>query len=153
MTENTPHPVQHPLPAGVHDTFTYPCNDCGGPVSVVSSTRQPHACNTISDEAVEAAANAISEVSGMRFDGFWTRVEDLEPEDREHALREAKAALEAAFPHLAFTWTEWGVRRDQDSAIYSEAAARETVIRQRKRKMKSFLIKRQVGPWELADQP
>jgi hypothetical protein len=47
--------------------------------------------------------------------------------------------------------TEYGVRRDADSAIYSEAAARDTVERQRKRKMKSFLIKRQVGPWELVE--
>lgn len=45
---------------------------------------------------VEAAANAISESSGMRFDGFWSRVEDLEPEDRTHALAEATAALAAA---------------------------------------------------------
>jgi len=55
---------------------------------------------TIPAEAVEAAANAISECSGMRFDGFWSRVEDLEPEDREYALKEALAALEAASPHL-----------------------------------------------------
>lgn len=45
---------------------------------------------------IEAAANAISESSGMRFDGFWSRVEDLEPEDREYALAEAKAAINAA---------------------------------------------------------
>jgi hypothetical protein len=45
---------------------------------------------------VEAAANAISEASGMRYDGFWSRVEDLEPEDRDYALKEASAALEAA---------------------------------------------------------
>ena len=51
-------------------------------------------------EAIEAAANAISESSGMRFDGFWSRVEDLEPEDREYALREARAALEAAAPYM-----------------------------------------------------
>ena len=50
----------------------------------------------ISDEAVEAAANAISECAGMRFDGFWSRVEDLEAEDRDYALMEARAALEAA---------------------------------------------------------
>ncbi len=50
----------------------------------------------ITDEAVEAAANAISEASGLRFDGFWSRVEDMEPEDREYALKEARAALEAA---------------------------------------------------------
>ncbi|MDF9748607.1 hypothetical protein [Arthrobacter sp. ES3-54] len=54
----------------------------------------------IPDEAVEAAANAISEASGMRFDGFWSRVEDLEPEDREYALAEARAALEAAAQHM-----------------------------------------------------
>lgn len=54
----------------------------------------------IPNEAVEAAANAISQSSGMRFDGFWSRVEDLEPEDREYALAEARAALEAAAPHM-----------------------------------------------------
>ena len=43
-----------------------------------------------------AAANAISEYNGMRFDGFWSRVEDLEPEDRDHALAEATAVLAAA---------------------------------------------------------
>ncbi len=62
-------------------------------------------------------------------------------------LRAVAAGLEAK----ATTATEWGVRRDADSAIYSEKAARETVQRQRKRKMKAFLIKRQVGPWELAE--
>ncbi|MGY4543277.1 hypothetical protein ACVWY0_003210 [Arthrobacter sp. UYNi723] len=51
----------------------------------------------------------------------------------------------------ATTTTEWGVRRDADSAIWSEAAARETLQRQRKHKLKTFLIKRQVGPWELAE--
>lgn len=55
----------------------------------------------IPDEAIEAAANAISECSGMRFDGFWSRIEDLEPEDREYALTEARAAIEAAAPHIA----------------------------------------------------
>jgi len=48
---------------------------------------------------VEAAANVISESSGMRFDGFWSRVEDLESEDREYALKEASAALDAADAH------------------------------------------------------
>jgi peptidoglycan/xylan/chitin deacetylase (PgdA/CDA1 family) len=38
------HPVEHPLPAGVYDTFTYACNDCGGTISVLSSTRRPHTC-------------------------------------------------------------------------------------------------------------
>lgn len=50
----------------------------------------------MSTERVIAAANAISESSGMRFDGFWSRVEDLEPEDREYAIAEATAALAAA---------------------------------------------------------
>ena len=45
---------------------------------------------------VKAAANAISKYAGMRFDGFWSPVEDLEPEDRKHALAEARAALAAA---------------------------------------------------------
>ena len=55
----------------------------------------------ITHEAVEAAANAISEASGMRFDGFWMRMDELEPEDRDYALAEARAALEAATPFLA----------------------------------------------------
>ena len=57
--------------------------------------------------AIEAVANAISECSGMRFDGFWSRIEDLEPEDRDYALMEARAAIEAAAPHLkAEAWRE-----------------------------------------------
>lgn len=61
----------------------------------------------ISDKAVEAAANEISKSSGMRFDGFWSRIEDLEPEDREYALAESRAALEAAAPYLmAQAWEE-----------------------------------------------
>lgn len=60
---------------------------------------------SIPNEAIEAAANAISKCSGMRFDGFWSRIEDLEPEDREYALKEARAALESAAPHmLAAVW-------------------------------------------------
>jgi len=54
----------------------------------------------IPEAAVEAAANAISRCSGMRFDGFWSRIEDLEPEDREYALAEARAALEAVASHM-----------------------------------------------------
>lgn len=50
----------------------------------------------MSTERVIAAANAISESSGMRFDGFWSHVDELEPEDREYALAEAGAALAAA---------------------------------------------------------
>jgi hypothetical protein len=60
------------------------------------------------------------------------------------------AVREAGYQKVA-TETEWGVRRDADSAIYSEAAARDTIQRQRKHKLKAFLIKRQVGPWELAE--
>jgi hypothetical protein len=77
---------------------------------------------TIPDEAVEAAANAISEASGMRFDGFWSHVEDLEPEDREYALKEARAALEAASPYyqnaLAEVWQQayWQGCDDERSA-------------------------------------
>lgn len=56
--------------------------------------------SSIPEEAIEAAANAISECSGMRFDGFWSRLEDLEPGDRDYALKEARAALEAASPYL-----------------------------------------------------
>lgn len=55
----------------------------------------------ISDEAVVAAANAISEFSGRRNDGHWLRVEDLGPEDRKNALMEARAAIEAAAPIVA----------------------------------------------------
>lgn len=59
----------------------------------------------IPNDAVAEAANAISECSGMRFDGFWSRIEDLESEDREYALMEARAALEAAAPYmLAPVW-------------------------------------------------
>lgn len=52
---------------------------------------------------------------------------------------------------LAGMKTEWGVRRDADSAIYSLEAATDTRDRQRKRGMKTMLISRQVGPWELAE--
>lgn len=55
---------------------------------------------TITPAAVDAAANSISQSNGMRFDGFWTRLDDLEPEDRAHARQEALDALEAALPHL-----------------------------------------------------
>lgn len=48
------------------------------------------------NKRIEAAANAISESSGMRYDGFWFRVDELEPDDREYALAEAAAALDAA---------------------------------------------------------
>jgi hypothetical protein len=51
-------------------------------------------------EAIVAAANSISESQGMRFDGFWSRVEDLEPADRQYALTEAYDALKAALPHI-----------------------------------------------------
>jgi hypothetical protein len=67
------------------------------------------------------------------------------------AAHQADALTAAGFGAVNETTTEWGVRRDADSAVYSEKYARETVQRQRKRKMKSFLIKRQVGPWELAE--
>ena len=43
-----------------------------------------------------AVANAISQSSGERFDGFWSKLEDLEPEARRYALDEALAALAAA---------------------------------------------------------
>lgn len=48
----------------------------------------------MSQERIEAAANALSEISGMRFDGFWSRIDELEPEDREYAIAEARFALE-----------------------------------------------------------
>lgn len=77
----------------------------------------------ISDEAVEAAANAISQSSGLRFDGFWTRVKDLEPEDREYALAEARAALTAAAPFIAAQASsrEWGVTyADERGDLHTE---------------------------------
>lgn len=43
-------PVQHPLPEGVYDSFTYSCIICGGTVTVVESTRLPHECR-VSDKA------------------------------------------------------------------------------------------------------
>lgn len=56
MSEN--HTVTHPLPEGVYDNFTYACNTCGGTVTVISSTRQPHTCpSTERDEL----ANVIFE--------------------------------------------------------------------------------------------
>lgn len=47
--------------------------------------------------------------------------------------------------------TEWGVRRDADSAVHSREQAERTIEIQRKRKLRSVLIRRQVGPWELAE--
>lgn len=58
MSENTTHPVQHPLPEGVYDNFTYPCNMCGGTISVISSTRQLHTCH--------ATTGVLTEVAGER---------------------------------------------------------------------------------------
>lgn len=48
----------------------------------------------MSQERIEAAAEAVSEINGMRFDGFWSRLDELEPEDRNHAIAEARFALE-----------------------------------------------------------
>lgn len=77
--------------------------------------------SSIPEDAIEAAANAISECSGMRFDGFWSRVEDLEPEDREYALTEARAALEAAAPHMfaaiAKLAESWEARGEHDMKV------------------------------------
>lgn len=75
----------------------------------------------IPDAAVEAAANAISEASGMRFDGFWSRVGDLEPEDREYALMEARAALEAAAPHIQAQALEDAATELDDKRLLSKA--------------------------------
>lgn len=47
--------------------------------------------------------------------------------------------------------TEWGVRREADSALYSREAAEKTIEIQRKRKMNPALIQRQVGPWQMAE--
>ena len=55
----------------------------------------------------------------MRFDGFWSRLEDLEPEDREYAVKEARAALEAASPHYD------GMLADVWQAAYWQGAADE----------------------------
>ena len=54
----------------------------------------------MSQERIEAAANALSEISGMRFDGFWSRLDELESEDREYAIAEARFALERSDPFL-----------------------------------------------------
>jgi hypothetical protein len=54
----------------------------------------------MSQERIEAAANALSEINGMRFDGFWSRLDEMEPEDKEHAIAEARFALERSDPFL-----------------------------------------------------
>lgn len=48
--ETVNNPVQRPLPEGVHDNFTYGCIICGGTITVVESTLQPHECK-VSDKA------------------------------------------------------------------------------------------------------
>ena len=54
----------------------------------------------MTQERIEAAANALSEINGMRFDGFWSRLDEMEPEDKEHAIAEARFALERSDPFL-----------------------------------------------------
>lgn len=76
------------------------------------------------DKRVEAAANAISKSSGMRYDGFWSRVEDLEPEDRDYALAEAKAALDAAD---AVTFTPENIARIVRSTGLSIQSVNEVI--------------------------
>lgn len=44
-------PAQHPLPEGVHDSFTYTCLFCSGTVKVVASIRLPHECEVVYDLA------------------------------------------------------------------------------------------------------
>lgn len=125
--------VQHPLPDGVYADFSYTCK-CGGPVQVRNSVRQPHECDWTERDEFAAALEDVVEGGGD-----------------SRCYDDMVSALMLRGYRKIETTTEWGLRRDADSAIWSEAAARETLQRQRKRKMKSFLIKRQVGPWELAE--
>ncbi|WP_427017845.1 hypothetical protein ACQCSX_04320 [Pseudarthrobacter sp. P1] len=70
------------------------------------------------------------------------------------ALRKGTAATDlrvilAANP-APDTSAEWGVRRDADSAVYSRERAEQIIEIQRKRKLHSVLIRREVCPWEVA---
>jgi hypothetical protein len=67
-------------------------------------------------------------------------------------LMERAGTMRGTSP-AAGTTTEWGVRRDADSAVHSLDYALQTIKTQRKRGLKPSLIKRQVGPWELAQEP
>lgn len=60
-----------------------------------------------SPAVLEYAANAISQSSGMRFDGFWLRIDELEPEDRDYALSEAQSALAAAHGAIRLMEVVW----------------------------------------------
>lgn len=44
---------------------------------------------------VVRVADALSEYSGMKHDGFWTRVADLDEESRAEALEEARFVVAA----------------------------------------------------------
>jgi len=61
-------PVQRPLPEGVHDSFTYGCIICGGTITVVQSTRQPHECQ-VSEKAKRYYANETVSIRDMV--GIW----------------------------------------------------------------------------------
>jgi hypothetical protein len=63
-------------------------------------------------------------------------------EQRDRALAGADTKLPT---------TEWGVRREADSACYSREQAERTIEIQRKRRLNPVLIRRQVGPWEVAE--
>ena len=72
----------------------------------------------------------------------------------EKAVAERDASRQVNAEFLAAraespTTVEWGVRRDEDTAQHSRAAAERTIAIQRKRKMKTVLIERNVGPWEV----
>ncbi|TFD47584.1 hypothetical protein E3T46_17485 [Cryobacterium sp. Hh11] len=83
----------------------------------------------------------------------WLHTERIKVE-RDKALAERDASREVNAEFLAAraespTTVEWGVRRDEDTAQHSRAAAERTIAIQRKRKMKTVLIERNVGPWEV----
>ncbi|WP_160665362.1 hypothetical protein [Pseudarthrobacter sp. ATCC 49987] len=86
---------------------------------------------------------AIFPVLEKCFDSDWNMT---------YAEMVSEAVRAAGYQKMA-TETEWGVRRDADSALHSRDAAERTIELQRKRKLKTFLIKRQVGPWELVVEP
>jgi hypothetical protein len=62
--ETVNNPVQRPLPEGVHDNFTYDCMICGGTITVIQSTRQPHECR-VSETAKRFYANETVSIRDM----------------------------------------------------------------------------------------
>ncbi|MFH5879789.1 hypothetical protein [Arthrobacter sp. NA-172] len=72
-------------------------------------------------------------------------------EGSDEAALNVVADLRAALAANPAPETEWGVRRDQDSPCHSKEYAEQTIAMQRKRKLKPVLIKREVGPWGVAE--